>query len=84
MVRMLREPVVAKFQAVGIEPFAQAAEITAPPWLKKGIAVPSGAEPTAKPFETYSTLGLTFNRRFITDSFPFQPHNSQTATSHWL
>ena len=23
-------------------------------------------------------------RRFITDSFPFQPHNSQTATSHWL
>ena len=41
MVRMLREPVVAKFQAVGIEPFAQAAELTAPPWLKKRTAVPS-------------------------------------------
>ena len=41
MVRMLRERREAKFQAVGIEPIAQAAEITAPHWLKKGIAVPS-------------------------------------------
>ena len=85
---MLRERRGAKFQAVGIEPIAQAAEITAPPWLEKGTAVSSSAEPTAEPFETYSTLGLNFKlpiyHRFITDSFPFQPHISQTATSRWL